>query len=111
MIRDLNSSHESSWFATQKSTDSLQFTLDAKLSEQKELAQTLQSTLETKLSEQQDQAQALQDEIASQGKTISIFTVLNLVFLPLSFFTQVNSNFSSLIWAPKLLLITAVFFN
>ncbi|KAF8535204.1 hypothetical protein BDD12DRAFT_353684 [Trichophaea hybrida] len=53
---------------------------------------SLKSTLDAKLSEQRDQTKALQDEIASQGKTISIFTVLNVVFLPLSFFTQYFSS-------------------
>jgi len=59
----------------------LQVTLHSTLGEQ--------GVLVTGLEEQKGQMQALQDEIAFQGKTVSIFTVLSVIFLPLEFFSQV----------------------
>jgi uncharacterized protein YoxC len=40
--------------------------------------------------EQVKRAEALNDEIAYQGKAISAFTALNVLFLPLGFFAQVE---------------------
>ena len=39
----------------------------------------------------QAQADALQEEIEVQGKTLSAFTVVNVLFLPLGFFTSAST--------------------
>ncbi|KAI5788495.1 hypothetical protein EDC01DRAFT_660339 [Geopyxis carbonaria] len=56
--------------------------IDVKSSEE------LQSTMQEQLDAQKVQGQALQDEITFQAKAISLFTVLNAIFLPLGFFSQ-----------------------
>jgi hypothetical protein len=40
---------------------------------------------------QKAQTKALSDELSWQGKTLSVFTVINTVFLPLSFFAKVGT--------------------
>ena len=47
--------------------------------------------------EQRVQAQALQEEIEIQGKTLSAFTVVNVLFLPLAFFTQASTTFTGML--------------
>lgn len=47
--------------------------------------------------EQRIQAQALQDEIEFQGKALSAFTIVNVLFLPLAFFTQASTSFTSVL--------------
>ena len=43
------------------------------------------------LLDQKCQAQVLNDEIVTQGKALSAFTVVNVLFLPLGFFSQVST--------------------
>ncbi|KAA8912326.1 hypothetical protein FN846DRAFT_324757 [Sphaerosporella brunnea] len=43
---------------------------------------------QTALNQQLKYAEALNDEVAYQGKTISMFTAINVLFLPLGFFAQ-----------------------
>lgn len=47
--------------------------------------------LKTELLDQKCQTQVLNDEIVTQGKTLSAFTVVNILFLPLGFFSQVST--------------------
>ncbi|CCX14991.1 Protein of unknown function [Pyronema omphalodes CBS 100304] len=76
-------------------TEALKSTLDATTTATTEQAKVLKTTLEdsnvvTKevAKEQMKYAEALNDEIAYQGKSISAFTALNVLFLPLGFFAQ-----------------------
>jgi hypothetical protein len=48
-----------------------------------------ESTQETILAKQASHQEALQADISFQGKTISLFTIINLAFMPLQFFAQV----------------------
>ena len=47
------------------------------------------SALKDAVKEQTRYAEALNDEVSYQGRTISAFTALNVLFLPLGFFSQV----------------------
>jgi hypothetical protein len=40
-------------------------------------------------------AEALNDEITYQGKALSMFTALNVLFLPLGFLSQVSRRYRS----------------
>jgi hypothetical protein len=46
---------------------------------------------QTALQQQLQFAEALNDEVAYQGKALSMFTAINVLFLPLGFFSQVGS--------------------
>ena len=54
--------------------------------------------------EQLAQAQALQEEIEIQGRTLSTFTIVNVLFLPLAFFTQASTTFTNML----ILLLTGI---
>jgi hypothetical protein len=51
--------------------------------------------LKSELLEREPQAQALNDEIAARGKTLYAFTVVNVLSLPLGFFSSVSVIFLS----------------
>ena len=51
--------------------------------------ETSNSALKDALKEQTSYAEALNDEVTYQGRAISAFTALNVLFLPLGFFSQV----------------------
>lgn len=57
-------------------------------------AQELKKELSEQAQAQEQRAQTLQDEIEFQGKTLSAFMIVNVLFLPLGFFTQVSTAFT-----------------
>ena len=59
-------------------------------------AQELVQVQERHAQEQRIQAKALQEEIEIQGKTLSAFTVVNVLFLPLAFFTSASTTFTGM---------------
>lgn len=60
-------------------------------------AQELKKELSEQAQAQEQRAQALQEEIEIQGKTLSAFTIVNVLFLPLAFFTQASTAFTGML--------------
>ena len=56
----------------------------------RELSEQAQAQAQQAL-EQQAQGQALHDEVEAQGRSVSAFTAVSLLFLPLGFFTQAST--------------------